>query len=324
MPYRPPFTITPRLIDLVSRISEVMGRWAVGESGISPRLRRENRIRSIHASLAIENNTLSLEQVSDIIEGKRVMGHPREIQEVKNALAAYDLMPSLAAHSVADLLKAHAALMMGLADDAGRFRSGGVGVYQGERVVHIAPPAERVPHLVADLFAWLAATDFHPLLVSAAVHYEIEFIHPFSDGNGRIGRLWQTVILAKWKPQLAFLPVETVVHDRQAEYYASLAAADRQTDVAPFAEFILQAILDGLTSSPTTAQVSDQVKALLRCLDADAAVSAGELMGRLHLSHKPTFRKNYLNPALAAGLVEMTEPASPRSPTQKYKLIRRI
>jgi Fic family protein len=323
MPYRPPFTITSRLIDLVSRISEELGRWAVAESGISPRLRRENRIRSIHASLAIENNTLSLEQVSAIIQGQRVMGHPREIQEVKNALAAYDLLATLEPHSQSDLLKAHAALLMGLSDDAGRFRTRGVGVYQGERLVHMAPPADRVPQLVQELFAWLAETDFHPLLVSAAVHYEIEFIHPFSDGNGRIGRLWQTVVLTKWKPQLAFLPVESMVHDRQTAYYESLAAADHQADVAPFAEFILQAILDSMVSSPSTAQVSDQVsdqvKSLLRCLEPGVSVTAAELMRRLNLRHKATFRRNYLHPALAAELIEMTAPLSPRSPTQRYR-----
>jgi Fic family protein len=153
MPYLPPFTITPRLIDLVSRISEALGRWAAAEVEMTPWLRRENRIRTIHASLAIENNTLSLEQVSDIIEGMRVLGHPREILEVHNALAAYELMDSLEAHSAADFLRAHAALMKDLAEDAGRFWLGGVGVFQGERVVHMAPPAERVPRLLIDLRA---------------------------------------------------------------------------------------------------------------------------------------------------------------------------
>ncbi len=324
MPYHPPFTITPLLIDLVSQISEAFGRWAAMESVISPRLRRENRIRSIHASLAIENNTLSLDQVTDIIEGKRVLGHPREIQEVHNALAAYNLMESLEAHSAADFLKAHAALMRGLADDAGRFRTGGVGVYQGEQVVHMAPPAERVPHLVADLFAWLESTDLHPLLASAAVHYEIEFIHPFSDGNGRIGRLWQTVVLAKWKSQLAFLPVETVVHDRQAAYYKALAASDQQADVAPFAEFILRALLDGMISQTLTDQVSDQVsdqvRLLLRVMNSGRTSSASDLMQLLKLKHRPTFRRNYLNPALAGGLLSRTEPDSPSSPTQRYRL----
>jgi len=324
MPYHPPFALTPRLIDLVSQISEELGRCAAAEGAISPRLRRENRIRSIHASLAIENNSLSLEQVTAILEGKRIRGLPREIQEVKNAIAAYELLETLNPSSQRDFLTAHATLMQSLADDAGRFRTGGVGIYQGKRLVHMAPPAERVPYLVKDLFAWMKSTDLHPLLASAALHYEIEFIHPFSDGNGRIGRLWQTVVLSKWKPQLAFLPVESVVHDRQAAYYKALAASDQQANVAPFAEFILQALLDAvLTSSnsdPVTDPVSDPVKRLLSAFDPDQAIGIQELLKRMGLTHKTYFRRNYLNPALAGGLLSRTEPDSPNSPTQRYRL----
>ena len=323
MPYQPPFTITPHLIDLISRISEALGRWAA-EGAISPRLRRENRIRSIHASLAIENNSLSLEQVTAILEGKRIRGLPREIQEVKNAIAAYELLGTLNPSSQRDFLTAHATLMQSLADDAGRFRTGGVGIYQGKCLVHMAPPAERVPYLVKDLFAWMKSTDLHPLLASAALHYEIEFIHPFSDGNGRIGRLWQTVVLSKWKPQLAFLPVESVVHDRQAAYYKALAASDQQANVAPFAEFILQALLDAvLTSSNSDLvndPVSDPVKRLLSAFDPDQAIGIQELLKRMGLRHKTYFRRNYLNPALAGGLLSRTEPDSPNSPTQRYRL----
>jgi len=324
MPYHPPFALTPRLIDLVSQISEELGRWAAAEGAISPRLRRENRIRSIHASLAIENNSLSLEQVTAILEGKRIRGLPREIQEVKNAIAAYELLETLNPSSQRDFLTAHATLMQSLADDAGRFRTGGVGIYQGKRLVHMAPPAERVPYLVKDLFAWMKSTDLHPLLASAALHYEIEFIHPFSDGNGRIGRLWQTVVLSKWKPQLAFLPVESVVHDRQAAYYKALAASDQQANVAPFAEFILHALLDAvLTSSNSdlvTDPVSDPVKRLLSAFDPDQAIGIQELLKRMGLRHKTYFRRNYLNPALAGGLLSRTEPDSPNSPTQRYRL----
>lgn len=324
MPYHPPFALTPRLIDLVSRISEELGRWAAAEGAISPRLRRENRIRSIHASLAIENNSLSLEQVTAILEGKRIRGLPREIQEVKNAIAAYELLETLNPSSQRDFLTAHATLMQSLADDAGRFRTGGVGIYQGKRLVHMAPPAERVPYLVKDLFAWMKSTDLHPLLASAALHYEIEFIHPFSDGNGRIGRLWQTVVLSKWKPQLAFLPVESVVHDRQAAYYKALAASDQQANVAPFAEFILQALLDAVLASSNsdlvTDPVSDPVKRLLSAFDPDQAIGIQELLKRMGLTHKTYFRRNYLNPALAGGLLSRTEPDSPNSPTQRYRL----
>ena len=324
MPYHPPFALTPRLIDLVSQISEELGRCAAAEGAIPPRLRRENRIRSIHASLAIENNSLSLEQVTAILEGKRIRGLPREIQEVKNAIAAYELLETLNPSSQRDFLTAHATLMQSLADDAGRFRTGGVGIYQGKRLVHMAPPAERVPYLVKDLFAWMKSTDLHPLLASAALHYEIEFIHPFSDGNGRIGRLWQTVVLSKWKPQLAFLPVESVVHDRQAAYYKALAASDQQANVAPFAEFILQALLDAVLASSNsdlvTDPVSDPVKRLLSAFDPDQAIGIQELLKRMGLKHKTYFRRNYLNPALAGGLLSRTEPDSPNSPTQRYRL----
>ena len=322
MSYTPPLTITPRLIDLISRISEALGRWEAAGGRMSPRLRRENRILSIHSSLAIENNSLSLDQVTAIIAGKRVRGLPREIKEVQNAFMTYDLLDSLKPASVPDFLKAHGTLMQGLATEAGRFRRGGVGVYQGAKLVHMAPPADRVPYLVKDLFQWLKKTDLHPLLAAAVVHYEIEFIHPFSDGNGRIGRLWQTLILAQWKPQLAHLPVESVVHDQQAAYYKALAASDQLADAAPVAEFILRAMLDTLQATPITDQVgdqvSDQVKRLLGACKGNEVLAATVLMERLGLKHLPTFRRNYLKPALAAGQLKMTQPDSPNSPTQRY------
>jgi Fic family protein len=324
MPYSPPLTITTRLIDLVSRISESLGRWEGADVAISPKLRRENRIRSIHASLAIENNTLSLSQVTDIIEGKRVLGLPREIKEVQNALIAYELLDSLNPASSKDFLKTHGALMEGLVENSGRFRQAGVGIYRGATLVHLAPPAERVPHLIKDLFQWLETTDTHPLLAGAVAHYEIEFIHPFSDGNGRIGRLWQTLVLSHWKPRLAWLPIETVVHDRQAAYYQALGDSDQQANAAPFAEFILGALLEALESPTVTDQVSDpvtdQVKRLLAVFLRDEILSAEELMRRLDLKHKPTFRDNYLRPALTAKRIAMTQPDSPRSPTQRYRL----
>ena len=185
-PYHPPYTLTPAIVSLVAEISEIIGRYTVlAEQNLTPRLRRENRIRTIHASLAIENNTLTLEQVTAVIEGKRVLGHPREIQEVRNAFAAYEAMENWKITSSDDLLTAHGLLMSGLMDRPGAFRSIGVGIFQGKQLVHMAPPAERVPYLIADLLDWLARTQEHPLIVSCVVHYELEFIHPFADGNGR-------------------------------------------------------------------------------------------------------------------------------------------
>jgi Fic family protein len=290
---------------------------------VSPKLRRENRIRSIHASLAIENNTLSLSQVIDIIDGKPVIGLPNEIKEVRNAVAAYEILDSLDPTSTGDFLTAHRTLMIGLASDAGRFRRGGVGIYQGARLVHMAPPADRVPHLMKDLCRWLKRTDTHPLLAGAVMHYEIEFIHPFSDGNGRMGRMWQTLVLSRWKPRLANLPIETVVHANQADYYAALAASDKAADAAPFAEFILDAMLDSLrqetTNDPVGDPVSDPVSRLLAIFRPGEELAIHVMMERLGLKHRTYFRRTFLNPALGAGKIAMTVPESPHHPKQRYK-----
>lgn len=225
--YQPPLTLTPHMLALVAEIAEQIGRLSAGQEAavLTPQLRRGNRIRSIQASLAIENNTLSVEQVTAVLDGKRVLGLPRDIQEVRNAFAAYEAMPDWNPASRADLLAAHGRLLHGLIDDAGHFRRGGVGIYRGEQLMHMAPPANRVAQLVDDLLGWLAATDLHPLLASCVFHYEFEFIHPFADGNGRMGRLWQTLILSRWRPVLAWLPVESVIRDRQDDYYTALSAA---------------------------------------------------------------------------------------------------
>lgn len=324
MSYQPPYTISPTVLSLIAEISETIGRYTVlTEPSLKPRLRRENRIRTIHASLAIENNTLTLEQVTAVIEGKPVLGHPREIQEVRNAFAAYEAIEDWQAGSEESLLAAHELLMRGLADEIGRYRSGGVGIFRGEKLVHMAPPADRVPTLMADLLGWLDNSKEHPLVASCVFHYEFEFIHPFADGNGRMGRLWQTLILQSWKPILAYLPVETVIRERQEEYYRVLAAADKQADAEPFIEFMLTALRDTLYETAATDQVADQVAdqvvALIQLIGSNET-GGKELMRALGLSHRPTFRKNYLNPALEDGWIERTHPDSPRSPTQRYRL----
>ena len=258
--YHPPYTLTPVILRLVEEIGEGLGRYSeTTHETLTPKLRRENRIRTIQASLAIEHNTLTVEQVTAVLEGKRVLGLPREIQEVRNAFGAYDQLDHWNPTNRDDLLAAHGILMAGLVDRPGEFRSGGVGIYQGKRVVFMAPPAGRVPDLMNDLLTWLKHTDEHPLVASCVFHYEFEFIHPFTDGNGRLGRLWQTLLLSKWKPLLAGLPVETVIRDRQGEYYQVLGQADGGATATPSAQFMLEALRAAVEEAVASDQVSDQV-----------------------------------------------------------------
>jgi Fic family protein len=322
--YKPPYSLTSIILRLSEEIGEWIGRHtALSAASQTPRLRRGNRIRTVQASLAIENNSLSLEKVTAILDGKRVLGLPREIQEVRNAFETFDHMEKWNPGCRNDLLEAHKILMAGLVDRPGSFRNAGVGVFQGERVVHLAPPASRVRFLIDNLQNWLKSTDEHPLIASCVFHYEFEFIHPFADGNGRLGRLWQTLILSQWKSLMAFLPVETVIRDRQSEYYRILAEADRLGDATPFIEFMLTSLRTALEEASSTDHasdhVTDQVKRLLECLGSKV-LKASELIDALGLSHRPTFRKNYLEPAIAIGFVEMTHPESPKSPTQRYRL----
>ena len=317
MAYQPPYTLTPAIVTLVAEIAEAVTRLSLS-SGDHLRLRRANRIRTIHGSLAIEGNTLSEAQITAILEGKPVIAPPREIQEVRNALAAYERLGEWQPAGEPDLLEAHAILMRGLLDEAGRYRAGGVGVMQGEQVTHMAPPAERVPGLMADLLGWLKTNEEHPLIAGSIFHYEFEFIHPFADGNGRLGRLWQTLILSCWRPVLADLPVESLVHTHQEGYYRAIAENTARTDSAPFIAFMLERILEVCRSTPqVTPEVTPQVERLLAVLDRP--MGRGELMRALGLKDTRHFRRQYLLPAMDAGLVEMTRPDHPRSPTQRYR-----
>lgn len=233
---------------LVSEISEQVGivTTLLGDNVPSPMLRKANRIKTIHSSLAIEHNTLSLKQVTDIIDGKHVLGAPNEIQEVKNALQAYQLMSQLDAFKEKDLLRAHELMMLALVDNAGCYRHAGVGVFDGDKCIHMAPPADRVPALMADLFEWVKKTDVHPLVSSCVFHYEFEFIHPFVDGNGRMGRYWQTMLLSKWKGIFSWIPVETIVKEHQQEYYDVIAKCDTVGNSTAFIEFMLRCLLDAM------------------------------------------------------------------------------
>lgn len=328
--YKPPFHMTDRTVTLLAEISEQVGRITVLQEGnMSLHLRRENRIRTIHSSLAIEHNSLSLDQVTAILDGKRVLGNPNEIKEVQNAYQAYEMMLRLNPNSVEDLLTAHKLMMQGLVPENGKFRSGGVGVFDGDRLVHMAPPAHLVPKLIQDLFDWYKDSEMHPLIKSAVFHYEFEFIHPFQDGNGRMGRMWHSLLLGQWKEFFFWLPVEELIQSKQAEYYDALGKSDKAADSAVFVELMLEIICDtlkdttvvGRSTGQDSDQVTDQDKPINRLLVVlgEEELSATELMKRLGLSHRPTFRKNYLTPALKKGLIERTIPDKPNSKNQKYR-----
>lgn len=325
--YKPPFHMTDRITNLVADISEQIGRIRVLSRGIlNPHLRKENRIRTIHSSLAIEHNSLSLEQVTAIVNGKHILGNPNEIREVKNAYQTYDMMLSLDPYSVKDLLKAHKMMMEGLIPENGKFRSGGVGVFDGNVVVHMAPPAKLVPGEIQDLFGWYKLSEIHPLIRSAIFHYEFEFIHPFADGNGRIGRMWHSMLLGQWNELFYWLPVEELIRNRQNEYYDALGQSDRESDSRAFVELMLEIILDTLKETTVVGNVVEVTRVtenlpIQKLMDVmgDEELSATQIMERLGLTHRPTFRKNYLNPALEQGVIEMTIPDKPRSRNQKYR-----
>ena len=319
----PPYRITPEILRLVERIREAIGRAEASGITRDLRLRRRNRVRAIRGSLAIEGNILSEEQVSTILDGKPVAAPPRDLREAKNAIEAYDRCPEWNPADESDLLAAHAVLTAGLLDTPGRYRSGPVAVVGQGRVHHLGPPAARVPKLMADLLAWLGNTTEHPLISSSVFHYEFEFIHPFADGNGRMGRLWQRLILTRWTPLFAHIPVESLVHARQGDYYAAIRRSSTAGAGTSFIEFLLETILEALRPREVIDQVgdqaSDQVVRLLAVL-REGPGSAVELMARLGLSHRPTFRNNYLRPAISVGFVEMTRPASPTAANQRYRL----
>lgn len=321
MSYQPPYSITPIMLHKIAEISETLGRLSVTQEQESNlRLRRINRIRTIQGSLAIEGNTLTEEQITAILEGKRIIAPPREILEARNAIAAYDQFEQWQASKEKHLLKAHQLLMQGLDDDAGHYRRQGVGVMKGEQVIHMAPPANRVSILMNDLLNWLKTTNEHPLIMSSVFHYEFEFIHPFTDGNGRMGRLWQTLILSQWKPIFKHIPVESMVYEQQDNYYQALNQSTQQTDSAPFIEFMLSVILEACQSSTpqVSPHVTPQVMQLLNVLNGE--MSREQLQTILKLKDRKSFRERYLLPALASDLIKMTLPEKPKSSLQKYYL----
>lgn len=241
---KPPFEITNQMIDYVAEIAELVGNLNVtNRLTANPTLRRINRIRTIHGSLAIEQNTLSLEQVTAVLKGKRVLAPPKDIAEVKNAYEIYERLDELDPYSVDDLLTAHGIMTRGLVEESGMFRTRPVGVVDSEgHVLHFGTLPQYVPDLVMELLEWTKTSEVHMLIRSCVFHYELELIHPFADGNGRVGRLWHTLLLSKWNPVFAWLPVESIIHDRQQEYYDAINASNDAGESTPFIGFMLSAI----------------------------------------------------------------------------------
>lgn len=291
--YTPPFTITDEITSLVIAIGEAVGRLSVTSNNVpSPHLRKENRIKTIQSSLAIENNTLSVEQVTAIIEGKRVLGAPNEIKEVKNAVDAYELLFELNPFKEKNLLRAHKLMMSDLVRENGRFRSGGVGVFGEQGLVHLAPPAIRVPSLIGDLLHWAKTTKTHPLICSCVFHYEFEFIHPFADGNGRMGRMWQTLLLMQWNPIFAWIPVETIVKEHQQEYYNAIALCDKQGESTSFVSFMLRCLYSALqdfqksdTESSTEGGTEKTVDKIIQLIKVNPQITSRAIAQKLSMAH---------------------------------------
>ena len=284
-------------------------------------------MRTIHSSLAIEGNSLTLGEVTAVIEGKVVAGKQTEIKEVKNAYEAYDKIMTLDPYDVKDFLKAHKLMTEGLVDEAGKFRSGDVGVFDGDVAVHIGARPQFVSDLIKDLFDWAKDSGLHPVLKSAILHYEIETIHPFADGNGRMGRLWQTLLLAKWNAIFAWIPMESVMNQNRPEYYDALYYGQHSGDSSRFIEFTLLALLevlqktntDLLTAEQDNAQVTDQVDRAEKIIEfCVQPKSREEIQSFVGIAHREHFRAKILKPLLDSGKLKMTIPDKPNSRNQKY------
>lgn len=324
--YRPPFEITNEILSYVSSISEKIGRiTATSSLEAKPHLRKNNRIRSIHSSLKIEANSLSLGQVRDVINGKTVLGDQKEIQEVKNAYAAYERLSEINPYNIEDLKQFHGIMTRYVVEESGIFRRGEEGVFNGDRCIFVAPPAQFVPRLMDNLFIWMkeAQSSVHPLILSSVFHYEFVFIHPFSDGNGRMARLWHTAILSKWKPIFEYVPLESQIDKFQNEYYDAIARCHADGTSTVFIEFMLSQIdkiLNDLSVqiSEDNELLGECIKKLLAVMEYDTPYTGKTLMGKLGLKSKEGFRRNYLRPAITMNLIRMTIPDKPNSRNQQY------
>lgn len=324
--YVPPFSISNKMLEYVSNIVEKITKLDNYKSlDRMPVLRRNNKIHSIHASLAIEANSLSFNQVKDVINGKLVLGPQKEIQEVKNAYNAYELIEQFNPYSQIDLKKAHGIMTYLTVDESGEYRKGPEGVFDGEVCIFVAPPPEMVYGLMNDLFNWMEENkkEVHPLILSSIFHYEFVFIHPFKDGNGRMARLWQNVLLSKWKSTFEYIPIESQIKKYQEDYYKAISACHINGNCNVFIEFMLKMIdevLDELleSSANEVRHISDYVTKLLNVMEDGILMSANEIMEKLGIKSKETLRANYLNPAIENGLVKLAMPDKPTSKNQRY------
>ena len=324
--YIPPYTISNRMLELVSNISEKVGKInSHKELESKPHLRKNNRIRSIHSSLKIEANSLSLSEVRDVINGHLVLGDQKEIQEVKNAYAAYEKIADINPSSITELKKLHGIMTYKTVNESGAFRKGDEGVFSGDKCIFVAPPPNMVPKLMKELLSWVKENEgkVHPLIMASVFHYEFVFIHPFSDGNGRMARLWHTVILYRWRKIFEFIPLESQIERFQEDYYDAIAKCHLNGNSDLFIEFMLEMIdqiLDEVIAqvNKANAETSEYVKRLLNCMEYDVPYTANAIMELLGLKSKETLRKNYLNPAMKLGLIRMTVPDKPNSRNQRY------
>ena len=324
--YEPPFDITNRMLSQISGISEKLGMIAAYRSlDTKPQLRRNNRIKSVHSSLRIESSSLSEGMVRSVLNNRAVIGPEKEIQEVKNAFAAYDYIGKVDPYSIDALKELHGVMTYLTVDESGVFRRGAEGVFDGDRCIFMAPPPDMVEPLMLQLFVWMKenAETIHPLILSCVFHYEFVFIHPFSDGNGRMARLWQTILLTEWNPVFQYIPLESQIEKFQEGYYDAIANCNANGNSNDFIEFMLDRIYEVLETvlkqSSEYSGISKYVSRLLSAMEYDTEYSANELLALLGLKSKETLRHNYIDPAIESKFIDMTLPDKPTSRNQRYR-----
>lgn len=324
--YIPPFEITQEMVTRISNISEKVTQLDhFSNLSKRPYLRKQTKIHSVHSSLAIENNNLTLGQVQDAIDGKIVIGSQKDIQEVKNAYKAYEMLNEVNPYSIEDLKKMHGVMTFLTVEESGEFRKGNEGVFDGDKCIFMCPPPEMVQGLMNQLFTWLNNNKekIHPLILSSVFHYEFVFIHPFCDGNGRIARLWQNLFLYNWKEIFEYLPIESQIHKFQLDYYEAIDHCNHKGNSTDFIEFILKMIdetLDEALSAPNILinEETTNINKLLDLMEKNIPLTANEIMTKLNIKSKDTLRNKYLHPAIKQGRIKLTIPDKPNSKNQMY------